>query len=336
MSVSETSTLESDTSASSAVEVLPNAFENDKDKGSAGERPLPRYRRAQSAPAMLLTARDLAVLEDVWRFRFLTTSQIETLRAYDRQEERRFVSRLTLTRRLKLLFHHRYLRRLARPLAEGSREPVYVLDAEGARLLSLRHGEVKACPPSRLPRLVALDHLLDIVQMRLSLEAGVQRETGARQENGSGMPTVEWLAGERVRFRVGLEEMGRRKQAVSIVPDGAAIVRLGGTRHYAFIEVDRGTEPQRTLAAKGRAYLAYWEGGGFAQDFSVPRGLGFRVLFVVPTARRAQLILKAIGGLSGPRQLFRVTLTEHITPGCVLGTVWWDGESGRHVTPFEA
>ena len=89
---------------------------------------------------MLLTARDLAVLEDVWHFRYLTTTQIETLRACDPKEENRFVSRLTLTRRLKLLFHHRYLRRIARPLAQGSREPVYVLDGEGARVLSHRHG----------------------------------------------------------------------------------------------------------------------------------------------------------------------------------------------------
>jgi hypothetical protein len=330
MSDGETMTLEVGSGASRAVEVLPNAAED----AIPARGSLPRYRRGESAPAMLLTARDLSLLEDVWRFRFLTTSQIETLRAHDRQEARRFASRLTLTRRLKLLFHHRYLRRIARPLAQGSREPVYVLDAEGARLLSLRHGEVKACPPSRLPRQAALDHLLDIVQMRLSLEVGVQSGTGAHEKSGSGSEPVEWLAGEKVRFRVQVEEVGRRRQAVSIVPDGAATVRLGSARHYAFIEMDRGTEPQRTLAAKGQAYLAYWESGGFAHDFGVPRGLGFRVLFVAPTARRAQLILKAIAGLPGPRQLFRVALAEDITPERLLGAVWWDGDTGQRVSPF--
>jgi hypothetical protein len=290
-------------------------------------RALPRYRRvADQTPPMLLTARDRAIVGDVWHFRFLTTSQIATLRSHDPAAERRFVSRLTLTRRLKLLYHHRYLRRIPRPLAQGSREPVYVLDAEGARLLSLRHGEVTACPPSRLPRASALDHLLDIVQMRLSL-------TVARYLIPDDFRLREWRPGEKARFRVTVEEAGRRKSAVSIVPDGAATMRWHGLLQYAFVEMDRGTEPQRTIVAKARAYLAYWECGGFAADFTVQPGLGFRVFFVAPSARRAQMILKALGGLHDSR-LFRITTLAEITPERVLEAVWWDGESGEQVRPF--
>lgn len=296
---------------------------------------LPRYRRTaaeqRQAPPILVTPRDLALLEDVWQFRFLTTSQIETLRAGDSKEANRFISRLTLTRRLKLLFHHRYLRRIARPLAQGSREPVYLLDSEGARALSLLHGEVSASPPSRLPAQAALDHLLAIGQMRLSL---LVAESLSASRSQSDYALLEWLAGEKARFRVTLEDAGRRKQGVTIVPDGCAIVRDGGFRHHAFIEVDRGTEPQRTLAGKGRAYLAYWESGGFARDFHVPVGLGFRVLFAAPTPRRAQTILKAISSLNGPRQFFRIALAEEVTPGRVLAAVWLDGATGQSATPF--
>jgi hypothetical protein len=297
---------------------------------------LPRYRRAAGtghpkAPPILLTPRDLALLEDVWRFRFLTTSQIETLRAADTKEVHRFISRLTLTRRLKLLFHHRYLRRIARPLAQGSREPVYLLDSEGARALSRLHGEVSAPPPSRLPAQAALEHLLAIGQVRLSLL--VAGSLSAYPSQGD-YALVEWLAGDKARFRVTLEEAGRRRQAVSIVPDGCAIVRQGGFRHHSFVEMDRSTEPQRTIAAKGRGYLAYWESGGFARDFNVPVGLGFRVLFVAPTAKRAQTILKAVGTLNGPRQLFRVALAEEITPERILTAVWLDGATGQPAAPF--
>ncbi|MBV9864761.1 MAG: replication-relaxation family protein [Abitibacteriaceae bacterium] len=283
---------------------------------------------------MLLTPRDLAIVEDVWRFRLLTTTQIETLRACDPETGNRFASRLTLTRRLKLLFHHRYLRRIARPLAQGSREPVYLLDSAGARLLSQRHGEVTASPPSRLPAPAALDHLLAIGQMRLSLTAAQSLPVARR----SGYGLVEWLPGEKVRFRISLEETGRRRQNVSIVPDGAAIVRLShgssAVRHYAFIEVDRGTEPQRTLAGKCQAYLAYWQSGGFARDFSVPVGLGFRVLFVAPSSKRAQTILKAVGAVTGPRRLFRVALEQDIVPQRVLEAVWLDGATGEATAPF--
>lgn len=303
---------------------------------------LPRYRRvAGSAPPMLLTGRDLALLEDVWRYRLLTTSQIETLRFNDPDIENRFVSRLTLTRRLKLLFHHRYLRRISRPLSQGSREPVYVLDSEGARVLSQKHGEVAAPPPSRLPAAAALDHLLAIGQMRLSLAvANPPINSSAKDYEFKEYSLLEWLAGSKVRFRVVLEETGRRKQAVSIVPDGCALVRQSGlepngfVRHYAFIEVDRGTEPQRTIAAKCRAYLAYWQSGGFARDFSVPVGLGFRVLFVAPTGKRQRTIEKAIAGALAPHQLFRVALEEDITPQRVLQAVWQDVDSGQKVPPF--
>ncbi len=354
--------------------------ENATDEPGALPRALPRYRRAAGreagpvngarqksgqrgaapqalpqAPPILLTPRDLAVLEDVWHYRFLTTSQLETLRACDPHVPHRFVSRLTLTRRLKLLFHHRYLRRIARPLAKGSREPVYLLDSEGARVLSVIHGEVSAPPPSRLPAPAALDHLLAIGQMRLSLQGatqgGMQGAKGDALQGAKGdalqgakgaeeYRLLEWLPGERVRFRVTLEEAGRRKQNVSLVPDGGALVRLTGlqpngfVRHHAFIEVDRGTEPQRTLAAKCRAYAAYWQGGGFARDFQVPVGLGFRVLFVAPTAKRLQTIAKAIASNSGPHQLFRVALQEEITPQRVLQAVWWDVDSGQQVPPF--
>jgi len=276
---------------------------------------LPRYRRSSTgAPGMSLMDRDLAVLEDVWRFGLLATSQIETLRAADREPRFRFVSRLTLTRRLQLLFHNRYLRRLQRPHASGSVEPVYVLDSEGARVLSLRHGEVTARVPSRLPKAAALDHLLSVVQFRVSLTAS------------SAVELVEWLPGDKVRFRVELEGPGQRRVGVSIVPDSGAVVRVAGRRHYLFIEVDRGTEPQRTLAGKVRAYAEYWRCGGFASDFSVPRGMGFWVLLVAPSPKRMMTIQKAFEAAGDLRLLFRTCLAGAVTPESVAERMWMDSQ----------
>lgn len=306
-------------------------------------RPLPRYRRdPDNAPGVVLTSRDTALLEDVWRFRFLTTSQFETLRACDEKEERRFVSRLTLTRRLKLLFHHRYLRRIARPRVAGSGEPVYVLDVEGARTLSRTYGEVTARAPSRLPKAAALDHLLEVVQVSVALTAASfasKEQQGTSALQSSDFHLVEWLGGERVRFRVALEGPGQRRQTVSLIPDAGIVVRADNRRHYAFVEVDRGTEPQRTLAAKCRAYAAYWKEGGFAHDFSVPRGLGFWVLFVAPSPRRAQTIMKAIGTLEGEseglRMMFRVGFAVDMVPDRIAGSHWLDGANGHPCRFYE-
>jgi hypothetical protein len=313
--------------------------------------PLPRYRRAPlQAPGLVLTVRDEALLEDVWRYGFLTTTQIELLRGASTEPALRFVSRLTLTRRLKLLFHHRYLQRLPRPLAQGSQEPVYVLDREGARVLSLQHGEVGARPASRLPKTVALGHGLSIVQVRVALAvagASAVREISAVGEicamgESSGLypdatekiEILEWLPGAKTRFRVTLEASGERRQSVSLIPDAGLVVRAGNEgspkrRHYAFLEVDKGTEPGRILTEKVRAYIAYWQSGGFARDFRVPPGLGFWVLFVAPTPKRAATILKSIAAVAGPRLMFRVALEEKMTPEHITEAVWREGEHHR-------
>lgn len=293
----------------------------------SGGSVLPRYKRvAGMAPEMLLTERDLAILEDVWRYGLLTTSQIESLRAAEPRPKHRFVSRLTLTRRLKLLFHHRYLRRIARPQVQGSLEPVYVLDTEGARVLSLRHGEVRARVPSRLPKTVALDHLLATVQMRVALATASHFSEDAKT---LGLGITEWLPGEKVRFKVPLEGIGQRRQNVNIIPDAGIILRAEKYRNYAFLEVDRGTEPQRTLTEKARAYAAYWQTGGFARDFSLPSQMGFWVLFVAPGPKREQTILKAVGAIQGPKLMFRVTQAENIVPDRLASPVWLEGEAGK-------
>jgi hypothetical protein len=295
---------------------------------------LPRYRRApEQAPPITLTRRDICLLEDIWRFGLLTTSHIETLRQADDKPELRFASRLTLTRRLKLLFHHRYVRRLPRPLAAGSQEPVYVLDHNGARVLSLQHGQVTAKAPSRLPKTAALDHLLEVVQFRVAITALPSLSLSstastATAGTGDGARLQDWLPGDKVRFRVPVEAPGERRQIVSIVPDAGLVVRSSGMRHYYFLEVDRGTEAGRILTAKGVAYASYWKSGGFARDFGVPAGMGFRVLLVAPTPVRAQTITKALQPLGDLRVLFRIALASDITPQKVGSAIWMDVKTG--------
>lgn len=160
----------------------------------------------------------------------------------------------------------------------------------------------------------------------------------------TGLQLVEWLPGEKVRFRAAVEAPGQRRENIALVPDAGLAVRVQGRalkqgqpsqsqRHYAFVEVDRGTEASRILAAKCRAYLAYWREGGFARDFGLPREMGFWVLLVAPTPRRAQTILAAIAAVDGPqgrlRLMFRVALSEAMQPSSIGEAVWRDGASGQ-------
>lgn len=303
--------------------------------------PLPRFRRSQQAPRCLLQERDGALLYDVWRYRFLTTSQLELLRSCDVDPALRFVSRLTLTRRLKLLFHGKYVRRVARPSITGMQEPVYLLDTEGAKILSLSHGEVAVRAPSQLPKLAALEHTLAINQFRVSLVTVCARR---REHQGESSPEiVEWHSSSAAKFSVVPAGEERKHQPlprkVTLIPDGAFTLKVpvpnaslsnasistaSMMKLFFYLEVDLGSEVSRILTEKCRAYYAFWQSGGFAQAYSVAANVGFRVLFVAPTEKRSATILNAIRKLEVGRGLFWVALQDEIRPETLLRPIWRD------------
>lgn len=365
------------------MKMMPDPETPDASLSQAAPKALPRYRRAPAqVAAMVLTRRDLALLEDVARFGVLTTSQLQTLRAADPDPALRFPSRLTLTGRLKLLFHHRYVGRLGRPMIAGSQEMVYLLEATGARAIrefwqtehggsgaSPEGGELRVRPASRWPKAAALDHLLGIVQLRVALTARERRSrwTGAvgnTEDPGEAEPlrALEWQGGDAVRFRVSVEKRAGRPEGVSLIPDGAFVARImearevGSSRdplareraerecvereliareYFAFVEVDRGTETGAVLREKMRTYATYLHSGAFAREWGLPAQVGFRVLFVVPSASRARVVLCGAAELAAQNQApwmaevvpaFRVALAQSITPDEVLQAVWWQGD----------
>lgn len=278
----------------------------------------------------------MALLEDLWRYRCLTTTQLEILRRSDVDPSLRFVSRLTLTRRLKLLFHARYVRRLARPSTGGMREPVYLLDKEGARHLSQLHGEVTVRAPSQLPKLASLEHLLAINQFRISLTAACAAARAyALSQSDTEIPLrlLEWKSSTVAKFTVVLPDGSDKYRAarkVSLIPDAGFTLKAPPLKLFYFLEVDLGSEAGRVLADKCRAYAAFWQSGGFAREYSVAANVGFRVLFVAPTPKRAQTILGAIQKLEAGKSLFRVALQDQITPRELLRPIWQGaGQEGR-------
>ncbi len=318
--------------------------EEDTEDAQPAMPPVPRSRRAPEQVPFALTGRDVALLLDVWRFRLLTTSQLETLRRADPDASLRFVSRLTLTRRLKGLFHHRFVRRIARPASLGSQEPVYVLDREGVRALSLwleEQGEaadVRAPLPSRLPRAQGLEHLLLVGQARVAFSAAAV----LGEDESEALKLLEWKSSDEARFRVEVAMPGTRRavsttQSVTLLPDAGMVLRVTGggrrTRHIAFLEADRGTEPLATLIGKARAYHAFWKSGGFERAYQSPPGAGFWVLFTVPSKTRSATLLKALREVEGGLTMFRVALESDLGPERVAGAMWTEASQGASVRP---
>jgi len=279
--------------------------------------PLPRFRRSSQAPRCLLQERDTALLEDLRRYRALTTSQLELLRGSDINPDLRFVSRLTLTRRLKLLFHGKYVRRLARPSITGMQEPVYLLDSEGAKSLSLKHGEVTVRAPSQMPKIAALEHILSINQFRVSLATA--------STDASSLEILEWQTSGETKFRV----VARK---VTLIPDAGFTLKTANLKLFYFLEVDLGSEPSRILTEKCRSYYAFWQSREFAQKYFCAPNVGFRVLFVAPTEKRAATILKSIQKLDAGQNMFWVTGQEEIKPERILEQIWNNANQENHKT----
>ena len=296
--------------------------------------PLPRYRRAtgevaDALPRLLLQERDFALLHDIARYRLLTTSQIEILRQSDTRHALRFPSRLTLTRRLKLLFHHGYVQRIARPLSQGSLEPVYLLDAQGVKTLQ-RHlfdqgrDDTGIKPKTALPKAVALEHLLSVNQFRFSLEIACAATIygSVHGSDAERRELVQWRSGDAVKFAVPIAVPGERTQTVRLIPDGFFAVRTRGQRLFYFLEADRGTESLPVLAAKCRAYYAYWQSGGFGRDFSLSAQVAFRVVFVLHSQRRLEAMGKVVASLPNGQRMFWFATEDEIVPHRVLEPVF--------------
>src|SRR5438045_3245442 len=94
---------------------------------------LPRFRRVSQPPRMVLTERDKEVLRLIHAFRLLTREQVERLvfaRLANHSEPTRADKART---RLRLLYHHRYVERIAAPVRPGvwGWRPIYRLGQKG-------------------------------------------------------------------------------------------------------------------------------------------------------------------------------------------------------------
>src|SRR3990172_12629370 len=98
----------------------------DEKKGCPKAR-LPRYRRVKEPPAFHLTQRDQEIIRWVYRCRYLSARQVLNLPSpvggYPYLFPRSTKS--NVDKRLRLLFHHGYLWRIARPVDKGSSPAAY-------------------------------------------------------------------------------------------------------------------------------------------------------------------------------------------------------------------
>ncbi|MDA8118243.1 MAG: replication-relaxation family protein [Actinomycetota bacterium] len=273
-------------------------------------------------PRYHATPRDLALLRDVWLFRYLTAVQVSRLH---------FGHLKIAQRRLRKITALDLVRRFRLPSATpfGDQRFIYCLSRRGAREVAGAEGlaphEILA--PGHAPTALGfLAHHEILTDVRLWLREACQAHGFAYRF----VPAYEEVRhGGRRRRRVALQ-IG----ATQYIPDGVfALDRAGGRSALFVLEIDRGTEPlHRATGSSVQAKLglfrtAFDEGLATYADLFGVAFKGARLLWVVPDDSRRQAVLElAVSEDLSP--LVWATTTQQVSRrGSLSEPIWF--VSGR-------
>lgn len=308
----------------------------------------------QPLPGLRLTQRDASILMAVYRYRALTTPQIERLffsegavasagivaavAAVEGASSVPNQAPKPNTRcqyRLQLLFRHGYLQRDEQPqkLSEGRKPFVYWLGRKGAGVVEelLDGEELDWKPKERQVSPLFLEHLLATNDVRVAIE------TAARRHNFS---IATWLDDRTLKHRqmadvVILHGPQGGAQKASVVPDGYFVLDSGQHLYHHFLEIDLGTETgvatkwgRRDWSRKVQAYLEYYRSGKYQARYKTQ---GSRIL-IVTTGERRLANLKTVTEEAGGRSRFWFTTFAQVRHSDVLLAPIWRkaGEEELH------
>ncbi len=272
---------------------------------------LPRFRRSPQIHGLQITPRDLEIIRQVRRHRFLRSDQIGVLVSGSAQQ---------VLRRLQLLFHHGYLERPRCQLdyfrRQGSRCLVYGLANAGARLLAELDGSTS--PPdwtdkNRSVRQFYLQHTLLVAEVMVALERACHQSGHWR------LHTEDESVGWQVQVK---------QQRLSVYPDKVFTLEniRSAERRRFFLEADRATMPverrtlkQSSFQRKLLAYEATWKQGLHKERF--------RVLTVTSSAPRRQSLITACQRLERGQGLFLFTDIHALREtGDIFALPWQSGK----------
>lgn len=276
---------------------------------------------------MQLTGRDLEILRQVARHRFLDSRQISLLVEGSTQQ---------VLRRLQRLFHHGYL---DRPRAQvkyfsedGSRPLVYALANKGARAIS-ELGVTKSRLDNRNVKQLYMRHTLLVSDVMVAFARG------SLSTNAPRLLTEPELAPGKspskvFSWAVVIKDKAKSKR-VGILPDRVFALKSSATGNQAFyfLEADCGTMPvrrrsleQSSIWRKLLAYEATWSQEVHHSRFGTKR---FRVLVVTESVERMMNLVSECAKLPRGRGLFLFTTVQALRESPNIFTHLWHTASGK-------
>jgi hypothetical protein len=273
-----------------------------------------------------ITPRDVSLLLDIYKYRYLTVDQVKLLH---------FPSKRTAYRRLQALTDQNYLKAFTVPHISGR---VFYLDKPGAEVVA---GELNISIESlqwnrytKAPKdYYFLRHFLAINDFRITLTLACQNSPikllGFIPEY-FGEKTKGGYVQKYIRDRVC--DITNEVIQHSHTPDGVFALQKDEKPALFFLEIDRGTEkvtdPNEGLLKGILFYLNYWQEGrykryeeNFKATFSA-----FRLLLITTSGERIRNIRTAVTDLAFPndsvKRFFWITTHGRLQRDGVFNKIW--------------
>lgn len=279
-----------------------------------------------------LQGRDLELLRGLYESRVMTLAHAATL-YFDGKSE-------AAKKRVQKLKSAGFISERPRRVYEPS---ILALTRGGNDILG-NHGLLSAYPPltgtavekrARVSEMT-LRHELEVMDVKVAVVAAIRQTDRFRVNEFSTWPLLSEVRSARPDGII-----------VTVKPDG--FIRIGETNVTGnvfeltfFLEVDRSTETQDTVALKAACYRDYYRSGRFAAKNGLPQSqpdcAPFRVLMVFRNAERRNNAAEGLLLLSPPilTQAWLTTFTEIATNP--LGPIWVRPADYRAIvrdTPFD-
>jgi hypothetical protein len=272
---------------------------------------------------MRLTPRDRNLLRLVHRHRFLRSNQIIALLRESPQQ---------ILRRLKLLYHHKYLERPRAQLQyfeKGGSQPIaYGLSGKGAKLIQKEFGStVSGGENDGGVGEIFLEHALLVSDVMVAVELACREHGNIRllYEDELALPLKPFQWRVKIANSVTLGVVPDRVFALEFTNKGGETERV----HY-FLEADRGTMPvvrtnlvQTSFHRKLLAYEATWAQKIHQRKLGIHR---FRVLTVTTVEARVKSLIDACSRLSRGHGLF-LFADRTVLDKDLFSPVWQSGKS---------
>jgi DNA-binding MarR family transcriptional regulator len=296
------------------------------------------FKRPEEPRAMRVTARDIALLENIGRLRLASAAQLAALDGGSAQN---------VSRALLALWENGYVERpeaqaASRFLYEGSRPVIYGLTRKGASLLrehglDVRRRLLDGIDKERGAGWRFVEHTVSIAEFMVRLELAVRGRDDLRVlERGEILEDAPKSNRDRV-VRMGASiQIGGALRRNAVVPDALFGLRFNDEEEsYFMLEVDRGEMPveryknaQRTYFAK--KMLTYYEANRqrrHVHDLGIEN---FRVLTVTTTQERVERMLDALETITEGRgsNMFLFTDRGSLTGSSPLDLEWVSGKRG--------